>query len=515
METDVLIIGSGIAGLSLAIKLNQLRSDLKIHIVTKADAFESNTRYAQGGIAAVMGKLNDSFENHIRDTLNCGKGLCDEQVVKMVVEQAPERIKELIDLGIAFDTDNNKHLELGLEGGHSHPRIVHTKDKTGYEIETILLEHVQRCETIYLNDHVLVADLATTKKNGKICCTGAIIYDGLSGELNTLNAAITVLASGGCGQVFLNTTNPAIATGDGYAMAQRAGAQLKNMRFMQFHPTALYQGPNQPVSFLLSEALRGFGAHIVDIEEKRFLFSYDDRGELATRDVISAAIFKHLETTQQPYVYLDLRHLDCETCTEAFPTIISELKQLNYNIPYDLIPIVPSAHYQCGGVLVNQEGQTSIPGLYALGEVSCTGLHGANRLASNSLLEALVYAHNAAESIHEKLDSNRQTNVYPKALFRSVKALSNKPFDKQIIRIKKLMTATAFSTTVEEMILTLKHIKQVLAIVEEEIFHVQYSEKILQLRNIAQTAQLVMADRIKFLQIEQDKQIPLTKQFKL
>lgn len=284
---------------------------------------------------------------------------------------------------------------------------------------------------------------------------------------------------------------------------------------MQFHPTALYQGPNQPVSFLLSEALRGFGAHIVDIEEKRFLFSYDDRGELATRDVISAAIFKHLETTQQPYVYLDLRHLDCETCTEAFPTIISELKQLNYNIPYDLIPIVPSAHYQCGGVLVNQEGQTSIPGLYALGEVSCTGLHGANRLASNSLLEALVYAHNAAESIHEKFDSNRQTNVYPKALFRSVKALSNKPFDKQIIRIKKLMTATAFSTTVEEMILTLKHIKQVLAIVEEEIFHEQYSEKILQLRNIAQTAQLVMADRIKFLQIEQDKQIPLTKQFKL
>lgn len=513
MKADVLIIGSGIAGLSLAIRLNQLNPGLKIHIVTKADAFESNTRYAQGGIAAVMDRLKDSFENHIQDTLDCGKGLCDADVVEMVIRQAPERIQELIALGVSFDNDKKNALELGLEGGHSQPRIVHAKDKTGFEIEKILLERVRQCHMIYLEDNVLVADLATEEQNGTVVCTGAIVYNADSGRLTKVPADVTVLATGGCGQVYLNTTNPSIASGDGYAMAKRAGAVLKNMRFMQFHPSSLYQGLEQSVSFLISEALRGFGAHIVDSEEKRFLFAYDDRGELATRDILSAAIFKHLELTKKDCVYLDLRHLDSEAVTKAFPIIATELKKLKYNIQYDLIPIIPSAHYQCGGVVVNKEAQTSIQNLYALGEVTCTGLHGANRLASNSLLEALVYAHNAAKSIHERIDPQEKTNTSPSALYNSVKPLPNKPIGQHITRIKKMMTNTAFSKVEEELILTLNHIEQVLAIVEEEILHKRYSEELLQLRTIAQTAQLIMTDRIESLQNEENKQIPITKQF--
>ena len=513
MEADVLIIGSGIAGLSLAIRLNQLNPDLKIHIVTKAHAFECNTRYAQGGIAAVMDSINDSFENHIRDTLDCGKGLCNEDVVEMVIRQAPSRIKELIELGVSFDSDEKNNLELGLEGGHSKARIVHSKDKTGFEIEKILLDCVRQCNDICLEDNILVSDLATEEQNGMVRCIGAIEYDPAFGRLNILPATVTVLASGGCGQVYLNTTNPLIATGDGYAMAQRAGAKLTNMRFMQFHPTSLYLGMDQSVSFLISEALRGFGAYIVDAEEKRFLFSYDNRGELATRDIISSAIFRHMEITKTDCVYLDLRHLDSDACAEAFPIILTELKKLKYTIRYDLIPIIPSAHYQCGGIVVNTEAQTSISNLYALGEVTCTGLHGANRLASNSLLEALVYSHNAAHSILNRIASYSSNISSPLTLSKSVKPLPNKQINEHITRIKKMMTRTAFSIELEEQLLTLNHIGKVLAIVEEEILNKYYSKELLQLRNIAQTAQLIMVDRIESLQTEQDKQTPITKQF--
>lgn len=504
MKTDVLIIGSGIAGLSLAIKINRLNQDLKIRIVTKADAIECNTRYAQGGIAAVMNKLKDSFENHVQDTLDCGKGLCDRDVVEMVIRQAPERIQELLDLGVSFDNNGTNALDLGLEGGHSQPRIVHAKDKTGFEIEKVLLEHVRQCEQIFLEDNTLVADLVTEEENGIIRCNGVDMYDSASGKLITLSARVTVLASGGCGQVYLNTTNPVIATGDGYAIAKRAGAELKNMRFMQFHPTSLYFGLDQPVSFLISEAVRGFGAHLVDADEKRFLFTYDERGELATRDVISAAIFKHLEFTKKECVYLDLRHLDSKAVAKAFPLIYSELQKLKYNIQYDLIPVIPSAHYECGGVMVNKFGQTSIPDLYALGEVSCTGLHGANRLASNSLLEALVFANNAAHSITKQIAACTKNKPSSLTTSRSVRTLSEKPTGEHILRIKKMMTKTAFSKTPEEQIQTLNHIEQVLAIVEEEIQHKNYSEELLRLRNIAQTAQLITADRIDALQPDKD-----------
>lgn len=495
METDVLIIGSGIAGLSLALKLSELNPNLHITILSKSEANECNTRYAQGGIAAVMNILNDSFENHIHDTLVCGKGLCNNKIVKMVVEQAPDRIHELISLGAKFDYLENQQFHLALEGGHSLPRVVHHKDKTGFEIENTLLKRVHLHQNIHLIINTLAIDLITESTHAKKICRGIKVFDKDAQKIIIYNSRVTVLASGGCGQVYTNTTNPIVASGDGYAMAYRAGAKIKNMRFMQFHPTSLYQASNHPVSFLISEALRGFGAHVVDGNEKRFLFLYDNRGELATRDVISNAIYDYMQTKGLSFVYLDLRHLDMKTCKNQFPQIFSEFKKANLNPKYDLIPITPSAHYQCGGVDVDKDGQSNIQQLYALGEVAHTGLHGANRLASNSLLEALVFSYNAALKIHasfiHKKKLNQKTN--PEKVF----PFKNTQLKKHIFELKKIMTSTAFENNLSELEKAHKYTIQLIASAEQEISKNKLSDELLMLRNLAQTANLIITDKIE------------------
>ncbi|MEM0517155.1 L-aspartate oxidase [Aequorivita flava] len=396
METNFLIIGSGAAGLTLAVKLAAKFPKKKITVVTKAHVSESNTKYAQGGVAAVFDLKKDSFQKHIDDTLRAGDGLCDEAVVEMVITEGPERLRELMEWGAKFDTDANGQLTLGREGGHSKFRVIHHKDTTGNEIERTLLERSNKLQNITMLPHHFAIDLITEhhfleEKNENLSCYGAYVLDQISGNIFTIKADCTTLASGGMGQVYGHTTNPTVATGDGIAMAYRATARIQNMEFIQFHPTALYDGKNQS-SFLISEAVRGFGAFLRNKIGERFMFNYDARGELASRDIVSRAIDSEMKNSGDDCVYLDCTHLNIDDFKKHFPNIYETCLQRNKNIAKDWIPVVPASHYLCGGVVVDVDGRTSLQNLFACGECSYTGLHGANRLASNSLLEALVYA---------------------------------------------------------------------------------------------------------------------------
>ncbi|MBE8724354.1 L-aspartate oxidase [Flavobacterium hungaricum] len=402
LKTDILIVGSGISGLFFAMKTAKKRPDLSLVIMAKETAKNTNTRLAQGGIAVVTDLSADSFEQHIKDTLEAGGGHCDEEIVKMVVHQAPERLKELLEIGTSFDKNEEGKWDLGLEGGHSQNRILHHKDNSGLEIEQKLLKIIKQLPNVELWENHQVIDLNTDTKKDKTTCSGAFFYDKKHNRIKYIRARTIVLCTGGCGQLFENTTNPKIATGDGVAMAARAGAQIEDMEYIQFHPTALYSKSQNPL-FLISEAVRGFGAYIVNEDQKRFLFKYDARGELATRDIISQAIFKELQYSAQDYMYLDCRHLDQDAFSYHFPMITSHCNENGINLKKDLIPIVPAAHYQCGGIKVNQNGRTGVKNLYAIGECARTGLHGKNRLASNSLLEALVFAHQASEDIDKTI----------------------------------------------------------------------------------------------------------------
>jgi L-aspartate oxidase len=402
-KTDILIIGSGVAGLFFAIKMAKKRPELSITIMTKEKAKNSNTQLAQGGIAVVTDSIEDSFEQHIQDTLKSGGGSCDEEIVKMVVHQAPKRLDELIDIGVSFDKNKSGIWNLGLEGGHSQHRILHHKDISGAEIEKKLINTINQLSNITVLENHLVIDVNAKKNKGNPYCTGAFYCDKVNGRIKYIRAKTVVLSTGGCGQLFKNTTNPEIATGDGIAIASRAGALIKDMQYIQFHPTALYEEDKNPF-FLISEAVRGFGAHIVNEDQKRFIFKDDIRGELATRDIVSQAISKEIEISGKPYVYLDCRHLHLEDFYKHFPSITDYCKTLGLHPKTDLIPIVPVAHYQCGGINVDKNSETNIKNLYAIGECSRTGLHGKNRLASNSLLEALVFAHQASEHIDSIID---------------------------------------------------------------------------------------------------------------
>jgi L-aspartate oxidase len=395
VTVDALVIGSGIAGLTYALKLAKANSELQIAMVTKDHENESNTKYAQGGIAIVSDVLKDSIAKHIKDTLRAGDGLCKKDVVEMVVTSGYKRLEELISWGVSFDKDEEGQFDLGLEGGHTSNRIYHHKDITGKEIEEALIKQVKSCKNIHIYTHFLAVDLITYKKEvTDNQCIGAIILNRKTEEIIQFHAKITVLATGGIGQVYEHTTNPAIATGDGIAMAQRAGALIENMEFIQFHPTA-FSSQNHLPSFLISEAVRGFGAYLLNEQGNRFLLATDPRGELASRDIVSKAIHNEIAKSKNSSVYLDCRHLDAQKFKAKFPFIHSKLKEAGYDPGTDLIPISTAAHYLCGGISVNETGQTTISHLFACGECAYTGLHGANRLASNSLLEALVYAHNA------------------------------------------------------------------------------------------------------------------------
>lgn len=401
-QYDFLIIGSGIAGLTYALKTANRFPDKKVAVVTKSFESESNTRYAQGGIAVVMDKVVDSYDQHIEDTLVAGDGLCDREVVEMVVREAPERLNELISWGAEFDKGDQGDYDLGKEGGHSQNRILHHKDVTGFEIETTMLEQVHACGNIEVLPHHFAVDLitehhlSTEELIGKArTCFGAYVLDEKTGKIETYLSKLTMLATGGIGHVYQNTTNPKIATGDGIAMAYRAKARIKHMEFVQFHPTALYEAKPKGQTFLISEAVRGFGALLRNMKGELFMEKYDSRKELASRDIVSRAIDAELKKSGDEHVYLDCRHLDMEKFKVHFPTIQKKCLQVGIDVAKDMIPVVPAAHYLCGGIEVNQHGQSNVSNLFVCGESACTGLHGANRLASNSLLEALIFAHNS------------------------------------------------------------------------------------------------------------------------
>lgn len=398
IETHYLVIGSGIAGLTFSVKIAEKFPDRKVVIVTKASEDESNTKYAQGGVAVVLNKEKDSFKKHIKDTLIAGDGLCDEEVVKMVVEEGPDRLEELLIWGANFDVNATGEFDLGKEGGHSEYRVVHHKDITGYEIEHALLKRVHQLKNISILPHHFAIDLVTNHhikeiKSDNISCFGAYIFNQKTGDIFTIKANATLLASGGIGCVYGHTTNPVIATGDGVAMAYRAKAAIKDMEFVQFHPTALYEAKGES-SFLISEAVRGFGAYLRNKTGHRFMLDYDERAELASRDIVSQSIDNELKKSGDSHVYLDCTHLDMSAFKHHFPNIYNKCLEHHINIETDWIPVVPASHYLCGGIVVDKNGETTIANLFACGECTRTGLHGANRLASNSLLEALVYAHN-------------------------------------------------------------------------------------------------------------------------
>jgi len=412
-RSDFLIIGSGIAGLSFALKASRVGS---VHIVTKKEKAESNTNYAQGGIAAVLGPL-DTFDQHIEDTEVSGAGLCRRGVVETVIREGPERVHELMDWGVKFTRRDNE-LELGREGGHRQHRIVHAKDLTGREIERALIEALRDFPNVKIFENHLSIDLLTehqlgraSGRQGRIHCYGAYVLDAETNEIHTFLAPVVVLCSGGCGHVYLHTTNPAIATGDGIAMGYRAGAPLANLEFMQFHPTTLFH-PNAD-SFLITEAVRGAGAILRNRSGVAFMPNYHPMKDLAPRDIVARAIDTEMKKSGETCVYLDMTHLDAAMLRDSFPNIYERCLAFKIDITRERAPVVPAAHYICGGVLTDLWARTSIAGLYACGEVACTGLHGANRLASNSLLEAVVFAHRAFANATEYL-KERGRKVLPK-----------------------------------------------------------------------------------------------------
>ena len=414
LEYDILIIGSGAAGLSLALKL---ADQSNVAILSKDALIEGATLYAQGGVSAALDK-HDSIESHVQDTLITGVGLCNPKIVRFVVERAQESIDWLVNMGVDFTRSNESAkttspFHLHKEGGHSHRRVIHAADATGKAIETTLESRVRKHKNIALFEHHVAVDLITTHKLSKNRrrCTGAYVLDSREKKVKVFRARNVVLATGGAGKVYLYTSNPDSCTGDGIAMASRIGCRIANMEFIQFHPTCLYHPMAK--SFLISEALRGEGAKLLLKNGNEFMHRYDKRQELAPRDIVAKAIDHEMKRLGHDYVYLDISNKSTEFIEQHFPNIYKHCLNLGINISTEPIPVVPAAHYTCGGVLINKNGQTDIPGLYAIGEVSCSGLHGANRMASNSLLECFVFAHSAYKHIQQNLSKSDMPEKIP------------------------------------------------------------------------------------------------------
>jgi len=491
---DFLVLGSGIAGLSFALKVAPFG---KVGLLTKKNRAESNTNYAQGGIAAVTSK-EDSFESHVADTLAAGAGLCREDVVRGIVSDAPERIKELVGLGIQFSEKGQTlsgEFDLGMEGGHSQRRVLHVKDMTGAAIERGLLNAIEAHPNIEVFENYFVIDLITSEKlkqSGPNRVLGIYVLGIPEKKVISMEAPVTVLATGGCGKCYLYTTNPSIATGDGVAMAYRAGASVANMEFIQFHPTALYHPKGN--SFLISEALRGEGAVLINREGEEFAHKYSSQGSLAPRDIVARAIDSEMKHTGAECVYLDITHKNRDYLAGRFPTIYKTCMNLGIDMAVQPIPVVPAAHYQCGGVVVNQQGATALEGLFAIGEVACSGLHGANRLASNSLLEAVVMADRASARAIELLAKRRD----PVELPRWEEGRANDPDELVVVihnwrEIRQLMwdyVGIVRSTK------RLQRAKTRLSILQQEVQEYYWDFKVtadlLELRNLAQVAMLIV-----------------------
>jgi L-aspartate oxidase len=420
LKTDFLIIGSGIAGLTFAVKTARRFPDKTITILTKANTDETNTKYAQGGIAVVNDLEHDSFQKHIEDTLIAGDGLCNREAVEAVVTEGPERVNEIIDWGARFDKDAGGDYMRGKEGGHSEYRILHHKDITGFEIERALVEEVKKHRNIHIHNHWFVLDIITQHHLGQLItkatpgteCYGVYALNLESYNIEKILSKVTLMAAGGVGQAYRTTTNPKIATGDGIAMVYRAKGRIENMEFIQFHPTALYEVGVSP-SFLITEAVRGDGGILRNKEGRAFMADYDAREDLAPRDVVARAIDSEMKRTGTEHVYLDCRHMDKEKFMTHFPNIYAKCKSIGIDALQQMIPVAPAAHYCCGGIKTDLQGHTSIRNLYACGECASTGLHGANRLASNSLLEALVLAHRCSEDAAARIEELHFNELIP------------------------------------------------------------------------------------------------------
>ena len=411
-KTDVLIVGSGVAGLTCAIKIAEARPDLKVTVMSKTVKDESNTRYAQGGVAAVWNQIEDTKEKHIADTLDAGAGLCNVEVVKMVVDEGPVRVQELIEWGARFDKEKGGEYDLGREGGHSENRILHYKDITGWEIQRTIIAKSALLPNLEILEECFAIDLLTqhhlgyniTRVTPGIECYGVYALDKKNLDVETHLARVTIIATGGAGQIYRATTNPVIACGDGMAMMYRAKGRMSNMEFVQFHPTSLYNPAVENQAFLISEAVRGFGGVLRTRDGEEFMHKYDERKSLAPRDIVARAIDNEMKRLGDEYVYLDCRHLNMDEFKIHFPNIYEKCLEEGIDVSKNMIPVVPACHFFCGGILVDRIGRTSINRLYAAGECTASGLHGANRLASNSLLEGLVYGHNIAEDVIGRID---------------------------------------------------------------------------------------------------------------
>ena len=420
-QTDFLVIGSGIAGLTYALKVAHRFPDKKILVITKAAADETNTKYAQGGIAVVNDMKHDSFEKHIEDTLIAGDGLCNKQVVEIVVKEGPDRVNEIIEWGADFDKDENGDYKRGKEGGHSESRVLHHKDVTGKEMERALLDAVSKQKNIELNKHCFVVDIITqhhlgyliTKSTPDVECYGVYVLNLHTKQIEKILAKITVMATGGNGQIYRTTTNPSIATGDGVAMIYRAKGRIENMEFIQFHPTALYEPGVRGQAFLITEAVRGDGGILRNMEGEAFMERYDERKDLAPRDIVARAIDSEMKKSGTEHVFLDCRHFSKEKFVEHFPNIYQKCLSIGIDITQQMIPVAPAAHYSCGGIKTDEWGRSSVNNLYACGECASTGLHGANRLASNSLLEGMVFAHRCFVDAAERIKNISFRNDIP------------------------------------------------------------------------------------------------------
>ncbi|MBK0402384.1 L-aspartate oxidase [Adhaeribacter sp. BT258] len=490
LSYDFLVIGSGIGGLGFALKVAKLGT---VGVICKGKADQTNTSFAQGGLSAVTDP-KDTFEIHVADTLTAGAGMCDEEMVRLLAEKAPLCIQELQELGVNFTRNAQGALDLGREGGHSHHRIVHTHDYTGLSIQEALLKAVKTHPNItLLEDHFAVDLLLSENNEGEKKCIGVQTFSTEKDTVFPVYAKAVMLATGGAGQVYQHTTNPVIATGDGLAMAYRAGAKLKDLEFVQFHPTSLYD-PGKP-TFLISEAVRGFGAKLVNEDGIAFMNNYHALGSLAPRDVVSRAIQKEMQKADAACVYLDLRPLPSEEIPVRFPKIFARCLESGLDMRADLIPVVPAAHFMCGGVKTDASGQTSIPGLYACGEVACTGVHGANRLASNSLPEGWIFGRRAAEAALLTLKSIAFSDLKPEETTTNsvqLPVFPNQKVQRKKAGIQELMwTYVGIVRTVPGLLLCREKLEQLLSETTQLKQQFAFSVPLQELQNLAQVGLLI------------------------